>query len=96
VTLAAQRRIVRGMDQTSSETAGPAPAAEVREISREEIERRLGDPAMLLVDVLPREAYAAEHIPGAINLPLAEVEERAPGMLPDRGADIITYCAKFT
>lgn len=84
------------MDHASAENAGAAPAEDVREISRGEIERRLGDRAMLLVDVLPRELYAAEHIPGAINLPLAEVRARASEVMPDRGADIITYCAKFT
>jgi rhodanese-related sulfurtransferase len=84
------------MDQASSENAGAAPAAEVPEISRDEIRRRLGDPALLLVDVLPREAYAAEHIPGAVSLPLAELQQRAPQVLPDRNADIVAYCAKFT
>jgi len=84
------------MDHASAENAGAAPAEDVREISRSEIERRLGDAAMHLVDVLPRELYDAEHIPGAINLPLAEVQARAPEVMPDRGADIITYCAKFT
>jgi len=58
--------------------------------------RRLRDPALIVVDVLPQEAYAAEHISGAINLPLAEVENRAPQVLPDRNADIAAYCAKFT
>ncbi len=84
------------MDQTSAENAGAAPAEEVREISRDEIRRRLDETTLLLVDVLPREAYAAEHISGAINLPLAEVEHRAPQVLPDRNADIAAYCAKFT
>jgi rhodanese-related sulfurtransferase len=84
------------MDDISSENAGAAPADEVREISRDEIRRRLGDPTLLLVDVLPREAYAVEHISGAMNLPLAELEQRALEVLPDRTADIATYCAKFT
>jgi rhodanese-related sulfurtransferase len=84
------------MEQASPENAGAAPAAEAREISRDEIKRRLDDPALLLVDVLPREAYAAEHIPRAVNLPLAEVEQRAPQLLPERSADIAAYCAKFT
>lgn len=83
-------------DLISPEDAGLAPATEVPEISRDEIKRRLHDPALTLVDVLPHEAYAAEHIPGAINLPLAEMERRAPLMLPDRNADIAAYCAKFT
>ena len=84
------------MDQSSPENASAAPAAEVREISRDELERRLDDPTLLLVDVLPREAYAAEHIRRALNLPLAEVERRAPQLLPDRNADIAAYCGKFT
>jgi hypothetical protein len=31
-----------------------------------------------------------------VNLPLAEVEQRAPQLLPERSADIAAYCAKFT
>jgi 3-mercaptopyruvate sulfurtransferase SseA len=65
-------------------------------ISRDEIKRRLDDPTLLLIDVLPHEAYAVEHIPGATNLPLAELETRALQMLPDRNADIAAYCGKFT
>jgi len=85
------------MDDISSENAGAAaPAAAVREISRDEIRRRLGDHTLLLVDVLPREAYSVEHISGAVNLPLAEVEKHALEVLPDRIADIAAYCAKFT
>ena len=84
------------MELISPENAGGGAAADVGEISRDEIKRRLRDPTMLLVDVLAHEAYAAEHIAGAMNLPLAEIEQRAPQMLPDRNADIAAYCAKFT
>jgi len=84
------------MELISPENAGGGAAADIREISRDEIKRRLSDPTMLLVDVLPHEAYAAEHIAGAMNLPLAEIEQRAPQVLPDRNADIAAYCAKFT
>jgi rhodanese-related sulfurtransferase len=31
-----------------------------------------------LVDVLSPESFAAMHIPGAINLPVAEIPRRAP------------------
>ena len=41
-------------------------------------------------------ALAVEHIAGAVNLPLAEVEKHALEVLPDRIADIAAYCAKFT
>lgn len=66
------------------------------EISRDEIKRRLHDPSLVLVDVLPKEAYAVEHIPGSLNLPLAEIRERAFELVPDLGAEIAVYCAKFT
>jgi len=84
------------MEFTSPENTGAAPAMDVREISRNEIKRRLDDPTLLLIDVLPHEAYAAEHIPGATNLPLAELETRALQVLPARDADIAAYCGKFT
>jgi ArsR family transcriptional regulator len=68
----------------------------VPDISREELFQRLGDRSLLIADVLPKEAYDAGHIPGAINLPLAELEERAPSLLHDRDREIAVYCASFT
>lgn len=84
------------MDRVSAEFAGPAAAPGPHEISREEIHRRLRDSSLVLVDVLPAAAYAAAHIPGAINLPLAEFEQRARAALPSRGAEIAVYCAAFS
>jgi rhodanese-related sulfurtransferase len=66
------------------------------EISREELYRRLGDASLVVVDVLPKEAYDGGHIPGALNLPLAELATRAPQVLPVRTAEIAVYCASFT
>jgi rhodanese-related sulfurtransferase len=66
------------------------------EISREELYRRLGDASLVVVDVLPKEAYNAGHIPGAVSLPLAELAERAQEVLPDRTIEIAVYCASFT
>ncbi len=74
--------------------AGKQP--EFPEISRDELARRLGDPSLVIVDVLPRDSYEAAHIAGAVNLPLAELRERAREALPNRHAEIIVYCAKFT
>jgi rhodanese-related sulfurtransferase len=70
--------------------------AKISEISREEIRRRLSDGSLLIVDVLPAESYAAEHIPGAISLPLADLPALAPTLLPNRAAEIAVYCGKFT
>jgi len=43
-----------------------------------------------LLDVRPEEEYRAGHIPGAISVPLAELERRV-SELP-RGRDIVAYC----
>ena len=66
------------------------------DISREEILRRLNDPTLTIVDVLPVESYDEAHIPRAINIPVADIEERARALLPDPAAEIAVYCGKFT
>lgn len=45
---------------------------------------------VIIVDVRGQEDYAATHIPGALSLPLAELETRAQEL--PRDAAIITYC----
>ena len=62
-------------------------------ISREEILARLQDPALLLVNVMPKETFEAGHIPRSISLPLAEVEGNARRMFSDPDREIIVYCA---
>ena len=62
------------------------------DISRQELYRRLRDRSLVIVDVLAAEAYNGGHIPGAISLPLAEVDSRACELLPDRDAAIAVYC----
>ena len=66
------------------------------EILLSELAARLKDPSLTIVDVLPATVYMQGHIPGAINLALAEVAERAPTVLPDKQAEIAVYCAGFT
>ncbi|HKD65858.1 MAG TPA: rhodanese-like domain-containing protein [Candidatus Binataceae bacterium] len=78
------------------EVAQISDEPQVGDISREEIVRRLNDPKLTIVDVLPHESFEAAHIPGAINIPMAEIEERAGTLLPDPAAEIALYCAKFT
>jgi rhodanese-related sulfurtransferase len=71
----------------------PAPA---HLIDHQALSARLGDRSFTLVDVLPLESYAEAHIPGAVNLPLATLAERAASALPDRAQEIVVYCAAFT
>lgn len=52
-----------------------------------ELQARLDDPRLRVVDLGPAEQFAAGHVPGAVHLPYAElVEQRPPvaGLLPDR------------
>lgn len=63
-----------------------------RTISREEILARLRDRALVIVNVLPKEAFADGHIPGSINLPLAEIESRARHVISNLGQEIAVYC----
>ena len=69
------------------------PAERIAQISRQEIQRGLRDKSLIVVDVLPKEAYTSGHIPGAISLPLADVSSRARELIPDRNAAIAVYCA---
>ena len=61
-------------------------------ITREELINVLRAGRTVLLDVLSPESFAAIHIPGAVNLPVAEIPSRAPELLPDRSADIVAYC----
>lgn len=60
------------------------------EVTRDEVQRLLATGAQL-VDVLPADEYTAEHIAGAVNLPLKALNrETAARLAPDR--PVIVYC----
>jgi rhodanese-related sulfurtransferase len=61
-----------------------------RNIERHEVQRLLGEGAQL-VEVLPKEEYEEEHLPGAVNLPLRRLEAEARDVL-DRNRPVIVYC----
>ena len=68
----------------------------LRTISRDELRARLRDPSLMLLDVLPKESYLEAHIPGAINLPVAEIEGRARQLIANLSRQIIVYCGAPT
>jgi rhodanese-related sulfurtransferase len=66
-------------------------------ISRDELKQKLDrKDDFLLVETLPATAYHHNHLPGAINLPPDNVTARASQLLPDKGAEIVVYCANPT
>jgi rhodanese-related sulfurtransferase len=61
-----------------------------RGIDRDELQRLVTEGAQL-VEVLPKEEYDEEHLPGAISIPLRKIDEEARDRLdPARG--VIVYC----
>ena len=62
------------------------------QIAREEILARLNDPSLLLVNVMPKEAFEEGHIPRSVNLPLAEIETKARQVFPEIGRELVIYC----
>jgi len=44
-----------------------------------------------VVEVLGKDDYAPVHLPGAVNLPLRELDEQRAAVL-DRGRPVVVYC----
>jgi len=47
-----------------------------------------------LVEVLPAEEYEDEHLPGAVNIPLKELDAESVAQL-DRARPVIVYCYDY-
>ncbi len=62
-------------------------------ISTEELKAKLDRKESInLVETLAPERYREGHLPGAVNIPPSKVMELAPQVLPDKDAEIVTYC----
>ena len=61
-------------------------------ISRDELRARLRDHSLIILDVLPKEAYAEAHIPGAISLPVVEIGTKAHQAISKLTQEIVVYC----
>ncbi|MCH8067387.1 MAG: rhodanese-like domain-containing protein [Nanoarchaeota archaeon] len=69
----------------------------MKTISAEELKEKIdAEEDFVLVNVLSKESYEARHVPTSINIPVDEVENRAPTELPDKNKEIIVYCASTT
>ena len=70
----------------------PGTEAEVPRVSLEDARVAIESGDAIVVDVRSDAAYAVSHIPGAINIPLSEIESNPTGLNLDRDKWIITYC----
>ena len=59
-------------------------------VSRDDLLSRLHDDLVTVLDVRPEDEFALGHLPGALNIPLAELERRL-GELP-ANREVIAYC----
>ena len=53
--------------------------------------RRLLEGGAQLVEVLPSKEYDEQHLPGAVNLPLKQLDARTARRL-DPGRPVVVYC----
>ncbi len=55
-----------------------------------EVRRKIARGELLLLDVRPREEFAAAHFPGAVSVPIAELKSRITGL--PKGTEVVAYC----
>jgi rhodanese-related sulfurtransferase len=68
-------------------------SGEIPPIGRDELRAKMeSGEEFVLVDALAPMSYARSHLPGAINLPLEWVDERAPRRIPEPDTEIVVYC----
>ncbi len=65
-----------------------------REITLDDVKRLLDEERAQLVEVLPRAEYQDEHLPGAVNIPLKELDRHTAAIL-DRHRPVIVYCHDY-
>ena len=63
---------------------------ELEPLPRQELLQRVQDGLVTVLDVRPPEEYAAGHVPGAVNVPLSELEHYLKELNPEQ--EIVAYC----
>ncbi len=59
-------------------------------VSRDDLVARLHEDLVTVLDVRPEDEFALGHLPGALNIPFAELERRLGELPTDR--EVIAYC----
>lgn len=66
------------------------PESEIPRVSLEDAKAAFDTGSALFLDVRSKASYDAAHIPGALSIPLVELEERLAELDPNQW--VITYC----
>lgn len=59
-------------------------------VSRADLAERVAQGTAIVLDVRPEDEFAAGHVPGARNIPLAELEKRLREL--PKGVEVVAYC----
>lgn len=59
-------------------------------VSRDDLLSLVRDGSVTVLDVRPAQEYAAGHIPGALNIPVKELESRLAEL--GKGREVVAYC----
>jgi sulfur-carrier protein adenylyltransferase/sulfurtransferase len=66
--------------------------SQIDEVDPSEV-HELIDEGVAVVDVRETDEVVAGHLPGAVHIPRGYLESRIEGVVPDRSAHVIVYCA---
>ena len=66
-----------------------------RIVSTKDLKSKLDRKQLTVVETLAPERYREDHIPGSLNIPPERIKELAPQLLPNKDAEIVTYCANM-
>ncbi|MEY9213465.1 metalloregulator ArsR/SmtB family transcription factor [Thermobifida halotolerans] len=83
----AEERLADLRDAVAEHLGDPA---ELRPMRASELRERLDDPDLLVLDVRAPDEYAADHVPGAVSVPMEELRERLAELPED--VEIVAYC----
>lgn len=89
------RLLVRGAVLLLSIALLACNAGEPGEVSRDQVAAWIGQAgAPLLLDVRSQQEFAGGHIPGSINIPVAELASRLGEIEAHKGSEVVVYCER--
>jgi len=62
-------------------------------ITRDELRAAIEAGGVVVLEALPPMYFDKEHLPAARNLPLDDIDELAPLLIPSADTRVVTYCA---
>jgi len=85
-----QANTSQNQSPSSEPPSSDIPFSEIERVSLEEAKAAYDDQSAVFLDVRSEESFNQGHIPGAVHIPLSQLESRAGELDPNEW--IITYC----